>query len=211
VDLSVNTDSSIPAGSRFFLSYTGSPPNGTDLGILATAVMTSWGAHWKQIVVASEALIGVICTDLSSDTGAVGSWSGSLSGTASGTPLPASAAIMVGHRQPRRYRGGQPRTYMRGGVEEDLSGHNQWSPSQISSWQTNWGDFIADIEATSGMSITIQDIVLVSFYTGFNTVGPDAEGRYRYPPKKRDSPLVNNITGSYVAAKVGSQRRRLDI
>jgi hypothetical protein len=100
---------------------------------------------------------------------------------------------------------------MRGGTEEDLQGHNQWQSSVITNFQTNWASFITDIEATSGMSITIQDIVLVSFYTGFDTVGPDAQGRYRYPPKKRSSPLVNNITGSYVSPKVGSQRRRLDI
>jgi hypothetical protein len=210
-EIMVNIGASIPAGSRFFVEYTGSPPNSTDLNTLAAAIEAAWTSHWAPIVASSEELVKVIVTDLSSDTAAVGTWTGTSAGGNTGGALIASAAVVVGHRTGRRYRGGQPRTYMRGGTDDKLASSNQWNDSFLSDALGDWEAMIAAVLATTGISIALTNIVLVSYYSGFNTVGPDVEGRYRYPPKKRGTPLVNSIGSSYISKKVGSQRRRLDI
>lgn len=202
---------SIEAGSRFFLSYTGGPPTAGNLNTLASDVSSTWGTHMASMVNASFALHGVVITDLSSDTGAVGEWTGTVDGTRTGGgSLIASAAAVVNHQIDRRYRGGRPRTYVIAGTAADLDGTNEWGSDFLTDMLTAWQAWIAAILAETGIGIALTNIVNVSFYNG-NTVFTTPTGRARNIPVARTTPLVNSIVSSSVALKVGSQRRRLDI
>jgi hypothetical protein len=202
-------DASINAGSRIFMSYTGSAPSAADLNSLATAVSTAWSDNIKSSVGGSEALVGVTVTDLATHAGAQGSWSGSIGGTATGE-LPASAAVLVNHQIVRRYRGGRPRTYVRAGTTANLTGTNKWSSGFISGFLTSWQAFVAQILATTGIGISLANIVNVSYYEGF-TAFELPSGRYRNISTPRTTPVVDTIIDSSVATKIASQRRRLNL
>jgi len=202
-------DAAISAGSRIYVSYTGSPPSTADLNSLATAVMTAWSDNLKADVGSAEALVSVVTTDLSSDSAAQGGWSGSVGGTATGE-LPASAAVLVNHQIARRYRGGRPRTYVRMGTTANLMGTNRWSAGAIATFLSEWQAFVAQILATTGIGVTLDDIVNISYYKGF-TAFETPSGRYKNISTLRGTPVVDVITDSTVATKIGSQRRRLNL
>lgn len=212
VAFNTGDNATIEAGSRFFLSYSGTAPSAGNLNTLSTAVSTEWGSNLAGNVSTGESLHGVIITDLSSDTGSVGTWEGTVDGTNSGAALIASGCTVVNHEIDRRYRGGRPRTYVRMGVQTDIeSGHsNIWADSYLTSALTNWEAFIAGILATTGIGISLENIVNVSWYHG-NTVFTGPTGRARNIPQLRTTPIVDVIVSSTIAQKIGSQRRRLDI
>jgi hypothetical protein len=210
VEFKTNDDASILAGSRFFLSYTGAEPGSGDLNTLSTDVSAAWGSHIAPLVITTEHLVDIISTDLSSDTGAIGQWTGSIAGTTGGASLPANACAVVNHGIARRYRGGRPRTYLRCGTAGTLNGTNEWTTTFQGQVLAGWEAFIAEVLALTGFGFTIQAIVNVSWYSG-NTVFTTPTGRARNIPVARTTPIVDDITGSSVALKVGSQRRRLDI
>lgn len=210
VALRVSDLASIDAGSSFHLSYSGGPPNSTDMNDLAAAVNAAYEANWLGVLHEDEALALTTCTDLSSATGAIGTDSTVRAGTLSGTQLPSSIAALVNHQINRRYRGGKPKTFMRAGVAESLDQSNQWEGSFVTSLLDAWQAFIAAIIATTGMSITITNIVNVSYYEGF-TVFTTPGGRAKNLSTLRTTPVVNPIVDSTVPAKVGSQRRRLNL
>lgn len=214
VEFLMGINASIEAGSRFFLSYSGGPPNSTDLNTLATDIADSWESTVASQVSTTESLHGVTVTDLSSDTGALGVWTGTKAGAYSGgTPLTASVCAVVNHQTGVRYRGGHPRTYLRCGVidSEVLNGTNEWTSTFQASVTSVWEAWIAAILAVSTLSITLTNIVNVSWYQGVDTSTPPWRGPgYKYPPKLRTTPRVETITGSSCALKLGSQRRRLN-
>jgi hypothetical protein len=210
IQFRIGDNASVEAGSGFYVTYTGGAPSASDLNSLATSVSTEWGTHMAPITLNSEGLHGVIITDLSSDTGSVGEWTGDVAGSLGGSPNIASAAVVVNHQIDRRYRGGRPRTYVRAGTEGVLEGTNEWTSDFITDALEAWEAWIAAILATTGVGVTLTNIVNVSFYHG-NTVFTTPTGRARNIPTLRDTPVVDPIVASSVATKVGSQRRRLDI
>lgn len=211
VEFKIGDGASIEAGSRFFLSYTGGTPNTTDLNTLATDVATDWNTHMASVTASTDSLHGVTITDLSSDTGAVGEWTGTHSGTGAADTLQASICAVVNHQVGRRYRGGRPRTYLRCGGTGDLSTPSQWLTDSAATFLSSWEAWIAAILATTGLSITLANIVNVSWYEGYtNYISPS--GRYRSIPKLRvGGPIVDDIVGSSIPTKLGSQRRRLNV
>jgi len=213
IEWKVGVNATIEAGSRIFMSYSGSAPSVADLNSLATAVSVAWNDTIAGQVNSTESLHNVTITDLSSDTGAVGEWTGTINGGLEGDiSLPASACAVVNHQIARRYRGGRPRTYLRIGVQEQLSGTNEWDSGALTTFLGTWEGFVAAIIATTGIGITSLAIVNISFFEGFTTVLNPITGRTKDVPKLRTGgPLVDPITLSSVATKLGSQRRRLNI
>jgi len=215
VQFNTGVGGSIEAGSRFFLSYSGSAPSGGDLTSLADLVHTSWATHIAPVVYEAEALHGVIIEDLSSDTGATGEWTGTEVGTLTASEgLTATTCMVMNHQTGVRYRGGHPRTYLRCGAAGGtwLVSANEWEGSFITAVNGAWSSWIAEILAASGIGVTLTNIVNVSYYLGYNTSTPPWRGPgYKYPPKLRDTPRVEPITGTAGATKLGSQRRRLNI
>ena len=206
-----NDAGDIPAGSRFFMTYTGGPPNSTDLNTLAAAVAAAWAANMSAVTSAHDFFTGVEITDLSSDTGAIGTWAGSDDGDLGGDLLPANACVVVNHKIARRYRGGRPRTYVRAGSQSQMEGSNQWTSGFMTDVLSAWEAWIAAILAEGGLSIALAAIVNVSWYQG-NLVFTTPTGRARNIPQLRaGGPIHDPITSSVIAPKIGSQRRRLDI
>lgn len=205
-------ESGIPAGSRFFTSYTGSAIDQTNITALAASVAAAWGTDLKDTVAETDTLVSVECQDLSSDTGLVGEWTGTTAGTASGQALPANVAVNIGHVIGRHYRGGKPKIFLRAGTVSDLASDelNQWSDSFIASEKTAWQAFVAAVLATANCNLS--NIVNVSWYSGFTSVLNPVTGRTRDVPKLRTgSPVIDVITDAIVRPKLGSQRRRLTL
>jgi hypothetical protein len=213
VQFNTGTNASIEAGSRFFISYTGAAPTGGDLTTFSADVAAAWGTHINPLVDTTEALHGVICTDLATSSGAVGEWAGTIAGgLTGGAPLPANICAVVNHGIGRRYRGGRPRTYLRCGDDDTshVNGTNEWTTTFQGVILTGWQAFIAEVLAVSGLGFTPNKIVNVSWYNG-NTVFTTSTGRARNIPKPRVTPLIDSILNSAVSIKLGSQRKRLDI
>lgn len=204
-------DASIDAGSRFFLSYTSAAPSSGDLATLATGVATAWSTDMAPYTNNNEHLVSVVCQDLSSDTGAEGSWTGSEAGSLDGDQLTSGVCVVFNHQISRKYRGGRPRTYLRCGDKSLLTGTNVWSADAQTELLSSWQAWIAAILATSGTGITLGNIVNISYFESFLPFKTPS-GRYKNISQLRvGGPVVDSITGTVVAPKVGSQRRRLNV
>lgn len=206
----VNDEASHVSGSRFYLTYTGGKPGGGDLTTLAGDIAAAWTAHVASTVYLQEHLSEVVIIDLSGDTGAEGTWTGSNAGTLGGSQLPASAAAVVNHTISRRYRGGRPRTYLRCGTAGTMQGSNEWTAAFQAAVLAAWQGWIQAVLALSGFGFALAGLVNISYFSGFEAF-KEPSGRYRNIPTPRAQPLVDSITGSSVALKIGSQRRRLDL
>lgn len=203
-------ESGIPAGSRIYLSYHGTPPTQSIINSIATGIATQWNSALAEMVATTDTLDFVEVQDLSSDTGLVGTATPADPGTRSGTAMPASVAANIQHIIGRHYRGGKPKTFVRAGVIGDLhaTSTNDWSAAFIASMTTQWQAFISGVLGISGANLS--NIVNVSFYQGFTSVLNPVTGRTRDVPKIRDTPVVDVVTDALVHAKLGSQRRRLN-
>lgn len=206
----INDESGVPAGSRVFFSYSGSPITQTNISALATAIATEWNSNLAAMTATTDVLDSVECQDLSSDLGVVGVATPSDAGTRSGTAFPASIAANISHIIARHYRGGKPKTFLRCGVTSDLhsSSSNDWSSSFQSALKTAWQAWVAGVLSTPNCNLT--NIVNVSYYQGFTSVLNPVTGRTRDVPKLRTTPVVDVITDAAVIARLGSQRRRLN-
>lgn len=210
IGYATSDEGDIAAGSRFFVSYTGGPPNSTDLNTLASDVAAAWATHMAPLVVEGDYLTAVTIEDLSSATAAIGTWTGSNEGSRSGDNNTASVCAVVNHQIGRKYRGGRPRTYLRAGSSSDLQTSNTWTTAFMTALLTAWEAWIAEILGVGSLSITLVDDINISYYEGF-TVFMTPSGRARNIPTLRVTPLKDSITSSSIATKLGSQRRRLNV
>lgn len=207
----ISDESDIPAGSRIYAAYSGSPITQTNINALATNVAAEWNTNLASLTATTDTLDSIECQDLSSSVGVVGVASPSDAGTRSGTAMPASVAANIGHVIDRHYRGGKPKTFLRCGVIADLhsSETNQWSSTFLTALKTGWQAFIAGVISTANCNI--GNVVNVSYYQGFTSVLNPVTGRTRDVPKLRTgSPQVDTITDAIIRPKLGSQRRRLN-
>lgn len=198
------------AGSRFFIQYTGGPPSSADMVALATSVSAAFGSHLAPLYASPNAVGDITCEDLSSSTGAVGTFASSVTGSRSGTELPANCTAQIAFQISRRYRGGKPRIYLPLGVEGDLNDKASWDNTFIGLVNAGWSAFMVEILATSGLGISLVNHVNVSYYSGPNTSTPPWRGPgFKYPPKLRTTPVIDQIVSHSLSPKIGSQRRRL--
>lgn len=207
----ISDESGVPAGSRIYAQYSGSPITQTNINALATNVASEWNSELAAMTATTDTLDSIECQDLSSDTGVVGVATPSDAGTRSGTAMPASVCANIGHVIDRHYRGGKPKTFLRCGVIGDLhsSETNTWADAFVSDLKTAWQAFIAGVIATANCNI--GNVVNVSYYQSFTPVLNPVTGRTRDVPKLRmGGPQVDTITDAVVRAKLGSQRRRLN-
>jgi hypothetical protein len=197
------------AGSRFFLSYSGSAPTGANCATLAGDVETAWLADLAPLIDDDFALTEVDVLDLSSDSGASGFWTGSEYGTRDGDVLTANVANNVEFNIARRYRGGKPRMYLPPGVQGDLSDNRSWNSDFESATHSGVTAFFAALEALTIGAMGTLAHVNISFYHGVWTTSPPWRGPgFKYPPKYRDTALLDVVTGYAQKVVVGSQRRR---
>lgn len=205
--LTYETPSAGEAGSRFFLSYSGSAPTGTNCTTLAGDIESAWAAHLASLAHPFWSLNEVDVLDIATDSGLSGQWTGATDGTRSGTSSATQVATNVEFGIARRYRGGKPRMYLPPGITADYSNDNQWLSEYISAVNTGVTAFFSAIEALSIGSMGTLQHVNLSYYKGFtNRTLPS--GREKSFPTYRDTAQHDNVVGYSCKAVMGSQRRR---
>lgn len=195
------------AGSRFYLSYSGSAPTGANCITLATDIAAAWATHIAPNVLTSFSLTEVDVLDVATDSGLSGQWNGDNPGTNGGTAVPAQVAMNVEFDIARRYRGGKPRMFLPPGAIGDTVDAGHWSTSFIDATNAAMAAFIAEIAALSVGAMGVLAHVNLSYYQGFTNV-TNSSGRTRAAPKYRDAALLDTVTGYAAKAMLGSQKRR---
>jgi hypothetical protein len=196
-------------GSRFYLSYSGSAPTPANCVTLAGDIGTAWASNLANLICTDYNLTEVDVLDLGSHVGASGQDNTTHNATG-GTPiLPANCALNVEYNIARRYRGGKPRMYLPPAPQSELQDPGHWLPAYLTTVNTHVAAFFAALEAlTIGSMGTLQH-VSISFYQGVYTTTPPWRGPgFKYPPKYRDTPLIDVVEGYACKSVVGSQRRR---
>jgi hypothetical protein len=147
--------------------------------------------------------------DLSTTSGSSGITAASHAGTNTGSVLSANTAVNCEYDIARRYRGGKPRMYLPGPVQESLQTPSKWLDVFVGDVNTGVSAFFTALEALSIGSMGTLDHVNISFYHGVYTTTPPWRGPgFKYPPKYRDVALVDPVEGYSCKSEVSSQRRR---
>lgn len=198
------------AGCQLFFNYTGTAPTSAACASAASTIgaeaATQFGGLYPSSVILEECIV----TDLSSHSGGEGTATVGTAGTRSGEQLPGGNAVLVNYQISRRYRGGKPRNYFPFGVGADLGNQIVWTTGFISSVESAIGIFDSFMAGLAIGTATVEGRVNVSFYDGFTSVENPVTHRWRNIPTPRTDPLVDVVTGSTVAEKLGTQRRRYD-
>lgn len=193
--------------NRWFIAYGGAAPTAAQLVAFATNVGSVWATDLSPQTNASTALTEVVCTDLTSATGAVGVFTTSIPGTKAGVPLSAAAACVVSQTILRRYRGGHPRVYLPGRTQSDLLDSQKWQTAFLAAMLSAWTNFVAGIVTDPWAGGAPLRQVNVSRYFGFTNYTTPS-GREKSRPTPRPVPLIDTVVAYRVNPKVGSQRRR---
>ncbi|MBA0084862.1 MAG: hypothetical protein HRJ53_07695 [Acidobacteria bacterium Pan2503] len=204
----LNDDGSL-AGSRFYLSYTGSAPSPANCATLANDIVTAWNAHIGPILTIHVTLNEVDVLDLASTSGASGQSTTTATGGATDPAPPSSVAVNVEFNIARRYRGGKPRMYFPATNNANLANQRNWTSGFVSTFNSDVTAFFAALEALTIGSMGTLAHVNISFYHGHNTSQPPWRGPgYKYPPLYRGTALVDPIESYSTKTVIGSQRRR---
>lgn len=196
--------------STFYVSYTGTAPDGADCLALATDVYNQAVSDLLPNTGANASLVGCDCEDLSSLSGAHGTYVHTTAGgDATGELLPASACMLLNSNIARRYRGGKPRLYLPGPTTAAMFDPQRWTGTFIAAYQANLNSFFTAVQGFSSGATFMESHVNVSYYSGFTSVQDPTTLRWRNVPTKRVTPLVDNVINTTVNAKIGSQRRRI--
>jgi len=195
------------AGSRFYLSYSGSAPSGANATTLAGDIASSWNTRYAPLVQENYALTEVDVLDIATVTGLSGQWSGTHQGSDVANPIASQVAVNIEFDIARRYRGGKPRIFMPPPSVNAKLNDGNWTTSFVGEVNTAIGEFFGDIEALSVGSLGTLAHVNLSYYAGF-TNHTNTSGRARAVPTYRSSALLDTIEGYSTKQRMGSQRRR---
>ena len=207
VHLGYGEGTPLRAGSRFYLSYSGSAPSGADCTTLASDVADAWAAHIAPFVSNEQALLLVDVIDIATDHGLSGQWTGEHDGALTGTAVPDQCVTNVEFGIGRRYRGGKPRMFIPGPTTAQQLSKASWTAAHVAAASSGTAAFFAALEALSVGSMGTLNHVSLSYYQGF-TNHANTSGRERAVPTYRTSALVDNVTGYFAKGVMGSQRRR---
>jgi hypothetical protein len=196
-------------GSRFYIAYASSIPSAGDLDTLASDIAAAANTNLIPLINPDWSLTEVDCYDLSSETGLSGYWTGSHTGTNTGSVLPAQVATNVEYNIARRYRGGKPRMYLPTAVYENLETPEKWMTDYQTAVNSGVTAFFTAIAALSIGAMGALSHVALSFYHGWDTSMPVVKKRGTfYPPLPRTAPLADAVTSYACKLEVSSQRRR---
>lgn len=194
---------------RLHYTYSGTAPADAACVTIATDVLTSMHTNLLPVMNQDNSIASVSVTDLTSPSSGFGQHFAAANGAVTSQPLPPAACVLLNVRIGRRYRGGKCRTYWPLGSAADLATTLEWAGASVTAFEAAIAQVIDDTIAISTAGTTIGTLVNISNYSGFSTVGPDLEGRFRYPPKVRAVAIAPDpFTGIAVNPKVASQRRR---
>lgn len=197
----------------FFFSYSGTAPTAAQLNTLCEGVFGEVGSLLKAYWVDAYLLTEVIMEDISSDTGAGGTYSGSTAGTSGYGGLAAGSAFVLNFEIDRRYRGGKPKIFLPLGGFEVISSPQLWTGAFVTDIVTAWNDLITYIGANMWADGVFEGQINVSYYKGFLLVTNPITGRGKNVPTLRMVDMVPTPTIDAIASvsgnqRIGSQRRR---
>lgn len=195
--------------TRFYLRYSGSAPNSTELSDWATAVREAFATNLAGDLNENLSLIEVEMIDLSSPTAAQGTDATAVPGTATDDPVPVSAAVISSYQISRRYRGGHPRGYWPLGQSTNLETPQTWTAAFIAACHSVLSDFFTDVRSNGPSGAGTVDHVNVSYFQGFTVITDPVTGRARNVPNVRGVPVVDVVSSRVERIRVGTQRRRL--
>lgn len=207
VRLVYETPSAGEAGSRFYLSYSGSSPSGANCVTLAGDIEAAWLSHMASVTPALWSLNEVDVLDIATDTGLSGQWTGSEAGTRTGASTPQQCAFNLEFGIARRYRGGKPRMFLPPGTDADMVNNNSWDSTFETAVVTAFSAFMSEIEALDIGSMGTLQHVNLSYYKGFTNI-TNSSGRERAVPTYRAAALLDTIESYIPKTIIGSQRRR---
>lgn len=193
--------------TRLYWIYSGTTSDSI-MTEFALDVATVWTTYIEVHCAAEHALVSVSAEDLTSSIAPIGSWAGDNVGSGSGTCVPAGVSMVVKHLIARRYRGGKPKTFLAGQSDSALADQQTWAGGAIATMANDWGNFVAEVISGAPGAMGTVNLVNVSYYEGFLAVQNPITGRWRNVPTVRTDPLIDQITGHLIDAKIGSQRRR---
>jgi hypothetical protein len=195
------------AGSRFYLSYSGSAPTAANCAAIAAAIGAAWASDLASLVNEAYGLAEVDVLDITTETGAAGGSTTGWEATRSGTVMPDQCAVNIEYDIGRRYRGGKPRMFMLPGSTSDTANPSTWSGAYVTACNTGIAAFFAAVAAIDVGAVGTLAHVNLSYYQGFKNI-TNSSGRERAVPQYRTAALVDTITGYATKPVIGSQRRR---
>lgn len=199
--------SDINVTTTLFWRYTGGPPNAAACNALAVDLADAVNVEntlWHE----DTTFLGTKITDLSSVSGGVGTATVAQNGLITAPPLAGGTAVVVNYLINRRYRGGKPRSYFPWLSSGSLVNRQQWGSADIGNVLTGVEAIVSAFTGATSGGCTISSHANVSYYEGFTVVTNPVTGRARNVPKLRLSPQVDDIVGTTVLSRPGSQRRR---
>lgn len=174
-------------------SYTGGPPDHSSCAEIASTISSGFNSTLTASLGTDVALLAVVVTDLSSDTGASGQDLTEHAGHIS-SPVPGNQmATCTKWPVALRYRGGHPKTFWPPLPTSTMADPSNWGDAAVSNWNSLVDDFIAVCVAASGGSTSVVDHVAVSYFSGH---------------AMRPTPLVLTLGSAQTNRRISSQRRR---
>jgi hypothetical protein len=195
------------AGSRFYLGYTGSAPSSATLDTVAGDIKTAFVTNLLGAINSTFTLVEIDLLDITTETGASGSWTGTEEGGDTTSPVAAQVATSVEFDIARRYRGGKPRMFLPPPGSSEVADPAHWTDGFVSGTNTNMAAFMTEIGAISVGGLSDLTHVSLSYYKGFTNL-PNSSGRERAVPTYRATALVDTVTGYSTKKMFGSQKRR---
>lgn len=195
------------AGSRFYLSYSGSAPTASNCATLASDIATAWGTELAPQIHQDFALTEVDVLDIATNAGASGQHTGSSSGGLTGTAIPTQVAVNIEYNILRRYRGGKPRMFVPPPDTTKILNPSTWNGTFVTAMNTAIAGFFSTIEALDIGSMGTLAHVNLSYYQGFKNI-TNSSGRERAVPQYRTEALLDTVQGYSTKGVMGSQKRR---
>lgn len=193
--------------NRFYMQYTGTPPDAGALNTFAQTILSSWALHISPLQAPQYATESCEVIDLTSSSAAAGEYTSANTGTRTGEPVDPATCAVIQHKIGRRYRGGHCRTYLFAGTQADKVNPQTWNPAFVSSLANGWGAFIADIVTAGWTGAGDLFTVNVSYFHGYTNVTYPS-GRVRAVPLLRPVPQVDPVLDNAANGQLASQRRR---
>lgn len=123
------------------------------------------------------------------------------SGQDSGVVLPSNVALVISWKASVYYRGGHPRTYLPGLVQDRLADSRSWSAQTIADFNAAAQQFRSTVQGSTPIGVTnVTFGYLQQFAAG---------GSLKVPREYLTPPVFHPIVGWAVHPRVDSQRRRL--
>ncbi len=206
IDLKYLLSEDLSMLNRFFFKFTGALSQ-ADATTWAGTIGTDFTAAFHASLTSDMTLVEVEVTDLTTTVSARGVDTTLRPMTNAVTGLPGGVSFNIDFLLARRYRGGKPKLFLPGMIDEYITDEQRWDLTSATAILGHWETFIGQVKTNAPGAVGADSHVNVSYFQGFtNIVRPS--GRADNVPKLRPIPVVDTVTGYRYDPRPGSQRRR---